>query len=913
MKPKKPSKATKPAKARSTKTSNRRSTKSIEPRTGLQWEQLEPRILYSAAPVEAPVEKGEAEAEAADVAQALPTEAGPTASVSLPAVEAHALAQSQEVAALADRILEADPTVQIGTIDFGLDTEGRAGQEADSGEEGGSLWDAADGSPLELSERPLGGVAPSTGEHPGLDASEIGRLAREAISRWSSTGLAPDQIEALGRITYRIENLEGNRLGYADGMVIVIDADAAGRSWFIDRTASVDEEFDLSDVDGVNAVAETQAFDRYDLLSTLMHEQGHVLGLADRSFGQTDVMYAFLQAGQRRLPALGQAEGAQVSLVADGVEYLTAAFVWTGAAGDGNAANGANWAGGVAPSTMDDLVFGSAGAGTIDFSGFAPNTRFQTIQINGSGFTLTGNSIELYGGLTVNNATGTNNVALEITLVNAQTIMNANSGAVLNLSGPIHTGGLLGTSSVFNTSALTFDGAGNINVSGTIDGQGSVTKLGRGALALSVANTYEGITDLRQGVVVTSNGNAFGTGLVTVQAGASVRLSGGITVANPLAIREAGVGFANGDDPAAFAQLGALRSLAGSNTWSGAIELAGGNNLIGVDAGSTLNLSGVIASGLSNGNNLYKVGEGTLQITGTEANVFRGATRVLQGTLELGKTAGLDALGGAVVIGDDIERTGTKTLRLLNANQIRHLDQYETGVLTVTMGSTGVFDLNGQNETVGRLILTNGVTQSSLIDLNGATLTMQGATLQVNAFQGSSGASPASAIIDGTFNIGTLESTGGIAAVIDGGGATKNFVINDTQLANAATDLVISANLVGASDVSITRSGAGTMRISGDNSGLLSPYVMNGGIDEVASNNAYGSGTISLQNDGNVLRAIGARTLANTIHLNGNITTFGDDLTFTGSVTLTGDRSILTMDAAQTVSLQGAIGEGIFG
>ena len=143
-----------------------------------------------------------------------------------------------------------------------------------------------------------------------------------------------------------------------------------------------------------------------------------------------------------------------------------------------------------------------------------------------------------------------------------------------------------------------------------------------------------------------------------------------------------GVGFGNGTD---LSTLGALRSLVGTNTWTGNIDFAGDNNLIGVNTGGTLNLTGVISNSLSRGSNLYKVGEGTLQLTGTQANVYRGTTRVLQGTLELGKTAGLDAVGGSVVIGDDIEASGTKTLRLLAANQIRHLDQYDTGVLTCTV------------------------------------------------------------------------------------------------------------------------------------------------------------------------------------------------------------------------------------
>jgi autotransporter-associated beta strand protein len=372
-------------------------------------------------------------------------------------------------------------------------------------------------------------------------------LAREGASRWASTGLSQDQIDILHRITYRVENLDGNRLGYADGLVVVIDADAANRAWFIDLSPDTDHEFDLSHSGGPNALAGAGATGGFDLLSALMHEQGHILGLADQTADSSGVMYSWLQSGQRRLPSVDLAQGATPSLVEDGVEYLTASYGWTGAF-NSNAADGRNWVGGVAPSTMDDLVFAS-GAGTVDFSGFAAGTRFNTIQITGSGFTLTGNSIELYGGLTVNNTSGTNTVGLDITLVNAQTIMNANAGSTLNLTGPIHTGGLLGTSSILNTSALTFDGAGRINLSGAIDGQGSLTKLGAGTLALTVANSFEGITDLRQGVILASHNSAFSTGLVGIQAGAAVHLTGGVTIANALALREGGIGFPEGTDP----------------------------------------------------------------------------------------------------------------------------------------------------------------------------------------------------------------------------------------------------------------------------------------------------------------------------------------------------------------------------
>ncbi|MCB1093774.1 MAG: autotransporter-associated beta strand repeat-containing protein, partial [Verrucomicrobiae bacterium] len=222
-------------------------------------------------------------------------------------------------------------------------------------------------------------------------------------------------------------------------------------------------------------------------------------------------------------------------------------------------------------------------------------------------------------------------------------------------------------------SALTIDGSGAIVISGSIDGSGSITKLGENTLTLSNANTYLGVTDIRQGVLVVAHDEALGaaTAETQVQAGASIHLTGGRTVTESLSIREGGIGFGSATDPS---ELGALRSISGTNIWAGNIEISASNNVIGVNLGSTLNLSGVVAAASGNANNIYKVGEGTLQLTGTQSNTYRGTTRVLQGTLELGKTAGLNAVGGSVVIGDDLEATGTKTLRLLANDQLPHLD-----------------------------------------------------------------------------------------------------------------------------------------------------------------------------------------------------------------------------------------------
>lgn len=561
----------------------------------------------------------------------------------------------------------------------------------------------------------------------------------------------------------------------------------------------------------------------------------------------------------------------------------------------------------------DDLIF--VGTGGVTSNDFMAGMHFNTIILSGSGFTLGGNAIDLAGGLTANHLSGANTVTLEITLLNAQSLLNANAGAALNFTGAIHTAGLAGHSNVFGTTALTFDGAGTTNVTGAIDGTGGLTKLGSGTVVFGglAPNTYEGPTEVRQGVLRIEKPSALGTttGGTDIQSGAALQVAGGITVAEPLAIREGGVGFGNGTDPSS---LGALRSVGGNNTWTGGIELAGANDLIGVDAGSTFNVTGVISAGQSSTNRLIKVGAGTLQFTGTEANLFRGETRVLQGTLELGKTPGLNAIGGNLVIGDEIQASGTKMVRLLADNQIPMLDLFEVSLNLVTVSSTGVLDLNGKSDTVGNIVMNVGVTDSADIVLGGGTLILGGQSLTVNTMQGSSSAAPAATVSGGTFAIGSFFSGAS-------GGVQKSIVVNDTQLTNVATDLNFSANLTGAADINLMKTGAGTLRLTGNNSGLSGAFLMAGGIIEIGSDNAFGSGLLSLQNDANALRTLGgARTIANPVSFDGNVTTLSGltpgnsgDLTFNGNLTMTNSRTVLVMDPAQTVTINGVIGEGIFG
>jgi hypothetical protein len=65
---------------------------------------------------------------------------------------------------------------------------------------------------------------------------------------------------------------------------VVLDVDAAGHGWYVD-----------------NAQGDAVPDDRMDLLTAVLHEMGHAIGLAHVA-GEDELMAAIQQPGARRLP-----------------------------------------------------------------------------------------------------------------------------------------------------------------------------------------------------------------------------------------------------------------------------------------------------------------------------------------------------------------------------------------------------------------------------------------------------------------------------------------------------------------------------------------------------------------------------------------------------------------------------------
>jgi hypothetical protein len=101
-------------------------------------------------------------------------------------------------------------------------------------------------------------------------------------------------------ISISFTSLSGSAIGQTTGQTITLDDNAAGWGWFIDPTPGSNEEFlPTADPNVWKARPGSEAEGKMDMLSVLLHEYGHTLGL-DHSADRHDYMAATLQPGERR-------------------------------------------------------------------------------------------------------------------------------------------------------------------------------------------------------------------------------------------------------------------------------------------------------------------------------------------------------------------------------------------------------------------------------------------------------------------------------------------------------------------------------------------------------------------------------------------------------------------------------------
>lgn len=242
------------------------------------------------------------------------------------------------------------------------------------------------------------------------------------------------------------------------------------------------------------------------------------------------------------------------------------------------------------------------------------------------------------------------------------------------------------------TWALTNNGAGvaTVNVTGRLSDGGSgasLTKSGNGVLILAGDNSYSGMTTVKTGGVVRiSHANALGSpsGATSVENGAWLELSGGLTVAEPIIL--------TGD--AALGYAGTLRNTGGSNVWTAPITCNGAR--LKVNGGSLDLLGGISGSGCVLGAN----GGLWIRVSALPLNIGTG-------------TFYAHNSGGTIIL--DVAGNAWGTMDVASGTVRTDVPGAFPPASTAQMNTSTTLDLNGNDQTIGQLKNANANVGSRVV------------------------------------------------------------------------------------------------------------------------------------------------------------------------------------------------------
>jgi autotransporter-associated beta strand protein len=332
------------------------------------------------------------------------------------------------------------------------------------------------------------------------------------------------------------------------------------------------------------------------------------------------------------------------------------------------------------PDGQDGLVITFSGEGervTIQTGNNLDALPFDTLNFTSDDFILTGGDLEI-APATSQGSVGTINVASNVATEiqnnitgSGQTLKKEGDG-ILELTGTnsydggtvVAAGTLKGDTQslqgdIVNNSTLIFEQNTNGEYSGNLSGSGSIVKEGSGTLELSGENVSRGVTEVRQGSIVTLEDNSLSQGAVILNSGSSISLG------------------------STSQSIGGLSGQGNVNLGSGALTVTQAS------ASTTETFAGIV----SGTGSLTKKGAGTLVLTGN--NDYNGGTLVEAGVLE-GNTNSLigDVVNNATVVFNQIS-SGTYSGSM-------------TGEGGITKEGGGSLTLTGKNEHRGENLILEG-------------------------------------------------------------------------------------------------------------------------------------------------------------------------------------------------------------
>jgi len=500
------------------------------------------------------------------------------------------------------------------------------------------------------------------------------------------------------------------------------------------------------------------------------------------------------------------------------------------------------------------------------------STTYSGALLAGTGLSLTKagtGTLTLSGANTYTGVTTINAGVLSVATIGIGGVPSGNLGSATNAATNLVLGGgtlqytgataatdrnftlTAGTTSSINvtTNTLTISGA-------STNTNGALTKSGVGTLILTSANLYTGLTTVNAGTLQYGANDVLSSGPVTVNDGGTLDLLTYTDTIGALAVNSGSTGgrvtMSTGTltlDSNVTSTGGAANALI-----SGKLALGATRIFTITDLADGLTVSAVISGAFG----VTKAGNGTLTLS--SANTYTGTTTINVGTLKLGAAES----GGNSVLGTN-DAVGT------------------------TVAAGAALDLNGFN-----------LGTAEALSLNGTGIALGGALTNSSAtsaeYIGLIDLASASSIVTnpGDINISNVGTITGAGSGLTLGGSGNGTL----------------ASILGTVGGTLTKNGAGTWTVSGNNT-FTGGTTLNAGKLNINHANALGTvaGTFTINGGTIDNTSAGSITTPNYPQAwNGDFTFTGtQDLNLgTGAVTLAGGDRLVTV-SAKTLTVGGIV------